>query len=92
MAASRTTFEKLQRDRAKQAKAALKREKRQQRAAEAAAGEEAPVDVTSYGEELSAGELLQLVEKLHKQFEDEVISFEDFEEQKAELMARLPVD
>ena len=31
MAASRTTFEKLQRDRAKQAKAALKREKRQQR-------------------------------------------------------------
>ena len=34
----------------------------------------------------------QLVEKLHKQFEDEVISFEDFEEQKAELMARLPVD
>ena len=59
---------------------------------EAAAGEETPVDVTSYGEELSAGELLQLVEKLHKQFEDEVISFEDFEEQKAELMARLPVD
>ena len=47
--------------------------------------------MTSYGEELSAGELLQLVEKLHKQFEDEVISFEDFEEQKAELMARLPV-
>jgi alanyl-tRNA synthetase len=93
MAASRTTFEKLQRDRAKQAKAALKREKRQQRAAEAAAGEETPVDVAaSYGEELSAGELLQLVEKLHKQFEDEVISFEDFEEQKAELMARLPVD
>jgi len=93
MAASRTTFEKLQRDRAKQAKAAAKREKRQQRAAEAAEGhEETPVDVTTYGEELSATELLQLVEKLHKQFEDEVISFEDFEEQKAELMARLPVD
>jgi len=92
MAASRTTFEKLQRDRAKQAKAAQKREKRQLRAAEAAAGEETPVDVTTYGEELSATELLQLVEKLHKQFEDEVISFEDFEEQKAELMARLPVD
>ena len=92
MAASRTTFEKLQRDRAKQAKAAAKREKRQQRAAEAENREETPVDVTSYGEELSAGELLQLDEKLHKQFEDEVISFEDFEEQKAELMARLPVD
>ncbi len=92
MAASRTTFEKLQRDRAKQAKAALKREKRQQRAAEANATEETPVDVTTYGEELSATQLLELVEKLHKQFEDEVISFEDFEEQKAELMARLPVD
>jgi SMC interacting uncharacterized protein involved in chromosome segregation len=92
MAASRTTFEKLQRDRAKQAKAAAKREKRQQRADEAAAAEETPVDVTSYGEELSASQLLELVEKLHKQFDDEVISFEDFEEQKAELMARLPVD
>jgi hypothetical protein len=92
MAASRTTFEKLQRDRAKQAKAAAKREKRQQRADEAASADETPVDVTSYGEELSASQLLELVEKLHKQFDDEVISFEDFEEQKAELMARLPVD
>ena len=93
MAASRTTFEKLQRDRAKQAKAAAKREKRQQRAAGTAEEvDETPVDVTTYGEELTAPELLQLVEKLHKQFDDEVISFEEFEEQKTELLARLPVE
>ena len=42
--------------------------------------------------ELSAGELLQRVEDLHRRFEDKKISFEDFEEQKAELMARISVD
>lgn len=94
MAASRTTFEKLQRDRAKQAKAAAKREKRMQRTAEAT--DETPIDVNAVssepGEELSAAQLLELVEKLHKQFEDEVISFEEFEDQKTELMARLTVE
>ena len=91
MAASRTTFEKLQRDRAKQAKAAAKRAKRLDRAT-AKDEDDAPVDVASMGEELSAAQLLELVEKLHKQFEDEVISFEEFEDQKTELIARLTVD
>jgi len=54
---------------------------------------EAPdVDVTEYGEELSAAELLQLVESLHKQFDAGRISHEEFEEQKTELFARLPID
>jgi len=91
MAASRTTFEKLQRDRAKQAKAAAKRARRLEKNTEAPE-DDAPVDVASMGEELSAAQLLELVEKLHKQFDDEVISFEEFEDQKTELMARLTVE
>ena len=90
MAASRTTFEKLQRDRAKQAKAAAKRAKRLEKPEEAE--DDTPVDVASMGEDLSAAQLLDLVEKLHKQFDDEIISFEEFEDQKIELMARLTVE
>jgi hypothetical protein len=91
MAAQRTSFEKLQRDRAKKAKAAAKREKR----LEKGTGEEEETELPPLDDtigELSAAELLQRVEDLHRRFEDKKISFEDFEEQKAELMARISVD
>jgi len=35
---------------------------------------------------------LKRVEDLHRLFEDKKISFEDFEEQKADLMARISVE
>ena len=41
------------------------------------------------GQELSASELLVLIETLHKRFDNKEISFEDFEEQKADLFGRL---
>jgi len=96
MAAQRTSFEKLQRDRAKKAKQALKRERRQ-------SGEPAPGETEGDGEEvattlapgtgeLSASELLKEIELIHKQLDDKTISFEDFEERKTDLMARLPID
>jgi hypothetical protein len=93
MAAQRTSFEKLQRDRAKKAKQAAKREKR----FEKGTGEEGedvlePLAPAEPGTELSAAELLKRVEDLHRLFEDKKISFEDFEEQKADLMARISVD
>jgi hypothetical protein len=92
MGAQRTTFEKLQRDRAKKAKAAAKREKRLDKGPEE--GEEveelAPLDDSETP--LSASELLQRIEALHNKFEAKKISFEDFEEEKAELMRRLPID
>ena len=50
------------------------------------------VSVSDFGPELSAAELLKLVEALHAQFDAEKISFEEFEEQKTELFARLPVE
>ena len=90
MAVQRTSFEKLQRDRAKKAKAAAKREKRLDKTPDEEVEELPPLDDTIG--ELSAGELLQRVEDLHRRFEDKKISFEDFEEQKAELMARISVD
>jgi hypothetical protein len=87
MATRRTSFGKLQRDRAKQATAAAKRERRQDRST----AEEEDVVIPEEGE-LSAAQLLVLIEQIHKQFDDKVIDFEEFEEKKAELMARLPID
>jgi len=94
MAAQRTSFEKLQRDRAKKAKQAAKREKRLDKGTdvEGDADEVTPMAPAEPGTELSAGELLARVEEIHRLFDDKKISFEDFEEQKADLMARISVD
>jgi hypothetical protein len=92
MAAQRTSFEKLQRDRAKKAKQAAKREKRLEKGNEEETEELVPLAPAEPGTELSAGELLARVEEIHRLFDDKKISFEDFEEQKADLMARISVD
>jgi len=92
MGAQRTSFEKLQRDRDKKAKQALKRERRQTGEPRIGAdGEEELVELSSEGE-LSAAELLAQIELIHKQLDDKVIDFDEFEERKADLMARLPID
>jgi hypothetical protein len=92
MAAQRTSFDKLQRDRAKKAKQALKRERRQGiEGPETATTTTAPAFVDAGGE-LSAPALLELIEQIHKQLDDETITFEEFEEKKADLLARLPID
>jgi hypothetical protein len=94
MGASRTSFAKLQRDRAKKAKAEAKRERRNDRAAGDEEVTEEPVSTEGSwlgDQELSAEELLRLVEQLHADFEAERISFEEFEERKTELFARISV-
>jgi hypothetical protein len=91
MAAQRTSFEKLQRDRAKKAKQAAKREKRFDKSSDDAEVLE-PLAPAEPGTEISAADLLKRVEDLHRLFEDKKISFEDFEEQKADLMARISVE
>ncbi len=95
MGASRTSFEKLQRDRAKKARAAAKREKRLDKDA-APEAEDADVmeQLSSFkeGEEIPPDQLLKMVAELHKQFEDEEITFEEFEDRKMELFALLSVD
>ena len=93
MATQRTSFTKLQRDRAKKAKAAAKRERRLERAAEARTGDSAPEFETSPHEgPISAAELLHEIEVTHQRFEAKQISYEEFEEKKAELLSRLPID
>ena len=84
----RTSFQKLQRERAKKAKAERKREERQN----PEAAEEEVVELPEEGEEIPPEQLLALVEQLHKDFDDKRISFEEFEERKAELFAKLPID
>jgi predicted nucleic acid-binding Zn-ribbon protein len=92
MGGQRTSFSKLQRDRDKKAKAAAKREKRQERAA---GTDEDQVDVlvTDDGKsELSADELLKLIESIHQRYDAGTMTLEEFEEQKVDLLGRLPVD
>jgi hypothetical protein len=97
MGASRTSFEKLQRDRAKKAKAAAKRDKRLGLTPEDAltkATSDETVDISSFaeGQEIPPDQLLKMVADLHQQFEDDEITFEEFEDRKTELFALLTVD
>jgi SMC interacting uncharacterized protein involved in chromosome segregation len=91
MAAQRTSFEKLQRDRNKKAKAALKRERRQGTDGPEVINSVRP-EVVDQGGELSASALLELIESIHKQYAAKTITADEFEEKKAELLARLPID
>jgi len=93
MATQRTSFTKLQRDRAKKAKAAAKRERRLERSAEArTASEENDGAEETHEGPISAAELLHEIEVTHQRFEAKLMSYEEFEEKKAELLARLPID
>jgi len=99
MAKQRSSFAKLQRDKAKKERAAQKRANRQQKQAEPVAEEpsrsllveDGTATISGEGE-LSASELLTLIEDLHNRRENGTISLEDFEEAKVELFARLQVD
>jgi seryl-tRNA synthetase len=88
--AQRTTFDKLQRDRAKKAKQAAKRERRQEKASET--GEDVDIALPEGEEALTAAELMQQVEAITRRLDAGTISLEDFEEAKAELMLRLPIE
>lgn len=96
MGAQRTSFDKLQRDRNKKAKQAAKREARQDKSEGVVVLDGAPQDVdltdSAPGEPLSAAELLVRVEQIHKRFDAGTLSYDDFEEQKADLLSRLPID
>ena len=96
MASRRTTYDKLQRDRAKKAKAIAKRERKQDKAEEATTEtvDEAATLTALEQEagELSPAALLEYVEVLHQQFDKGLVSFEEFEEKKTELLGRITVD
>ena len=89
MGAQRTSFAKLQRERAKKAKAAAQRERRLERDSATEPSDDLPPLDEGH---LSAAQLLERVERIHRQFEAKQITHEEYEEQKADLLARLPVD
>lgn len=96
MAAQRTSFDKLQRDRAKKAKAAAKRDKRLNGPAEGDTDVDAEIEggpaSTHYSPTLTHGEILQRIEEIHQHFDAGTMSYDEFEERKAELFGRLTVD
>ncbi|MDH4146896.1 MAG: hypothetical protein OEY23_17195 [Acidimicrobiia bacterium] len=97
MSANRSSFEKRQRDRNKKAKAAAKREKRLGRGPEDSTPE---VDTTTMGEQqgrvtdapIKPDELLRMVAAIHDDYDAGRIDLDEFEERKADLLSRLPVD
>ena len=109
MGKQRSSFAKLQRDRAKAAKKAAKQAARQGKT-DTAFGP-APTSVLEDEEiveevdssslvatlvegkgELSAPELLELIEVVHAKLEAGEITHDEFEDAKVEIFARLPVD
>lgn len=92
MANRRTTFDKLQRERAKKAKAAAKRERRMDRGEPETAGDAPATVLADDGQTLSATQLLEMVELIHGQLNAGEIGMEEFEAKKAELLASLPID
>jgi hypothetical protein len=88
MATQRSSFAKRERDRAKKAKAAAKRESRLEKAPDDEEVEDEPVVKSTE----SAESIMEKLAKLHEAFDDDQIEFEDFEEQKAELMSRMPIE
>src|SRR5947207_12353590 len=77
MGAQRTTFDKLQRDRAKKAKQAAKRERRQEKAADTGTDGEAEIVLPDGDGPLTAAELMQQVEAITRRLEAGTITLED---------------
>jgi hypothetical protein len=90
MAKSKQSFDRLQRERAKKAKADAKRERRLAKDDEATTDE---ADTAApQGSAPSQDAVLKELEELHAAYDDERINFDDFEAKRAELLSRLQVD
>ena len=88
MAKSKESFDRRQRERAKKAKANAKRERR-------LTGKDDENDEPSEegsGPGVAQDAVLARLAALHAQFEDEAISFDDFEVRREELLAQLTVE
>ena len=105
MAKHRSSFAKLQRDRAKAAKRAAKAANRKNNTAfpeaisadaepeEGVEVEAKPVHTLFEGKgELTAPQRLEMIEEVHRARERGEMSEEEFEDAKVEIFARLPVD
>lgn len=82
---SQAKFQKRQREMAKAEKKKAKELRKQERqeAAEEAADQETP--------DVDAGSVMAKLERLHQDFADDKVDFDEFEERKQELLAQLQV-
>jgi hypothetical protein len=85
MATRRTTSNKRERERSKQAKAAAKRERRLDKSPDEDGEEAVEFDENS----ATTDELIERIAAMHEKYDDGQMSFEDFDEEKTELMALL---
>ncbi len=85
MAKSRSTFGKIQREQDKRARAKEKLERREERKEEALERSTAPAD----GGPVDESKILLELAKIHEDFADGRMSFEDFEERQEELRSQL---
>lgn len=84
MATRRTTSNKRERERSKQAKATAKRERRLDKSPDE------NEEVVEFDENsATTEELIERIAKMHEKYDDGQISFEAFDEEKAELMELL---
>jgi len=89
MATGRSSFAKRQRDMAKKAKAAAKRERRLEKGDE----DEELEEVEEFdGPRLSNEEIMERVADLHRRYDDGQMDLDTFDELKAELMAQMVID
>ena len=93
MSTNRPSFEKRERDRQKKAKAAAKRDKRLAGKTDELGPDGEPIEgeavVAPSPASVDESSILQRLEDLHKRYDDEQISFDDFEEQRAALLEQL---
>jgi hypothetical protein len=78
-------------EKARQEKQALKRDRRQGGKGPEGPADENPEEATG-GVRLSQEQVLSRLAALHQRFDDEQMSFEDFEDEKAELTRMLLID
>ncbi len=84
MATRRTTSNKRERERSKQAKATAKRERRLDKSPDE------DVETIEFDENsATTEELIERIAAMHEQYDDGQLSFEAFDEQKTELMTLL---
>ena len=89
MATVRSSFAKRQRDMAKKAKAAAKRERKLEDDVEVEDDDEIVEDT---GPKLSNDEIMEKVADLHRRYDDGQMDLDSFDDERANLMAQISID
>ncbi len=98
MGSSRTRYEKIQRERSRRERATAKRTKRltgvedgvTEEGAEGLEGVDGATVSVPAG--TTAADIMDMLAVVHSEYENDAISFEEFEQRKSELLALMTVD